>query len=172
MYFELLGQFKKMLGQIGHWLDLATAHAREEGVDPDTYLELRLAPDQFALVRQIQSSCDNAKFAAARLTGTEAPSHPDTERTIPELRARLQAVIAYLDGFQPADLEAAATRVITHPRWQGKFMTGADYFREHAQPNFYFHVTHVYALLRHRGVKLGKLDYLGPLSLRDVASAS
>lgn len=172
MYFELIGQFKKQLGQIGHWLDLATTHARAEGVDPDTFLDLKLAPDQFAFARQVQIACDTAKFVASRLTGKEAPSHADTEKTIEELRARTKSVIAYLDGFTAADFADAATRVISTPRWEGKVMTGADYFREHGLPNFYFHVTHVYALLRHRGVPLGKRDYLGAVTLRDPAAAA
>ena len=74
-------------------------------------------------------------------------------------------MLAYLEQFTPRDFADAAQRVITQPRWEGKVMSGADYFREHALPNFYFHTTHTYALLRHRGVPLGKRDYLGPLSL-------
>ena len=78
----------------------------------------------------------------------------------------MRAVIEYLDGFSEKDFEGAATRVITQPRWEGKVMSGADYFLEHAVPNFFFHVTHAYAILRHNGVVLGKRDYLGPLSQR------
>lgn len=169
MYFETLGQFKKQLGQLGRWFDLATAHAREEGVDPDSYLELRLAPDQFPLARQVQIACDAAKLAASRLTGKDAPSHPDTETTLEQLRARVLSVIAYLDGFVPGDFADAATRTISQPRWENKTMTGHDYFLEHALPNVYFHVVHTYAILRHRGVKLGKPDYLGTLSMRETA---
>src|SRR5262249_6131832 len=133
---------------------------------PNVYLGLRLAPDQFALVRQVQIACDTPKLAASRLSGKEAPSHPDNEQTLEELRARVRAVVQYLDGFSPKDFEAAATRSITQPRWEGKTMTGADYFLEHALPNFYFHLSHVYAILRHNGVNLGKRDYLGALNLR------
>jgi hypothetical protein len=172
MYTAFLGQFKKQLGQISHWIDLAIAHARAEGVDPDSFLELRLAPDQFPLARQIQIACDTAKFAASRLTGIEAPSHPDTEKTLEELRARTKAVIAYLDGFKDSDFADVETRRITQPRWEGKTMSGADYFREHALPNFYFHLTHTYALLRHRGVNVGKRDYLGTLTMQSPAAAS
>jgi hypothetical protein len=74
--------------------------------------------------------------------------------------------VAYVDGFSDKDFEGAATRIVTQPRWEGKVMTGADYFHEHAVPNFFFHTTHAYAILRHNGVSLGKRDYLGPLSLR------
>jgi hypothetical protein len=75
-------------------------------------------------------------------------------------------VLTYLDGFSEKDFAAATTRVVTQPRWEGKMMSGADYFMEHALPNFFFHLTHAYAILRHNGVSLGKRDYLGALSLR------
>ncbi len=166
MYHEFYGQMKKMLRQLDGWLATAADFKDEGGPHGDALLELRLAPDQFALARQVQTACDTAKLSAARLTGTEAPSHPDTEKTIDELRARVRTVIAYLDGFSARDFEGADTRVISTPRWEGKVMTGADYFREHALPNFFFHLTHTYAILRHRGVPLGKRDYLGAVTLR------
>jgi uncharacterized protein len=130
------------------------------------FVGLRLAPDQFAFARQVQTACDTAKLAAARLAGKDAPAHADTEQTLEELRTRIKAVIAYLDGFSAKDFEAAATRSITQARWEGKTMSGADYFLEHALPNFFFHLTHAYAILRHNGVNIGKRDYLGALSLR------
>jgi uncharacterized protein len=80
---------------------------------------------------------------------------------------RVRSVISYLDGFSAADFEGAATRVVTQPRWEGKVMTGEDYLLEHAVPNFFFHATHVYAILRHNGVDIGKRQYLGTLSLRN-----
>ena len=166
MYFEIFGQMKKQLGQLDKWLEAAAAYAKQRSFDPNVFLGMRLAPDQFAFARQVQTACDTPKLAAARLAGKEAPSHPDTEQTLDELRARVAAVIAYLDGFTAKDFEGAATRTITQPRWEGKTMTGADYFLEHALPNFYFHLTHVYAILRHGGVGIGKRDYLGSLNLR------
>ena len=166
MSYEMIGQMKKQLGQLDKWLDAAATYAQEKKFDPNLVLIYRLAPDQFPLVRQIQSSCDTAKLAAARLAGKEAPSHPDTEQTLDEVHARVRAVIGYLDGFSATDFASAATRVITQPRWEGKFMTGADYLLEHAVPNFYFHLSHTYAILRHIGVPLGKRDYLGTLTLR------
>jgi uncharacterized protein len=166
MYFESVGQMKKMLGQLGKWLEAAAAFAQTKKFDPNVFLTLRLAPDQFAFAKQVQSACDTAKLVAARLAGKEAPSHPDTEQTLDELRARVETVIGYLDGFRASDFATAATQVITQPRWEGKVMSGADYFREHGQPNFFFHLTHAYAILRHNGVGLGKRDYLGPLSQR------
>ena len=166
MYHALFGQMKKHLGQLEKWLDAATEHAKAKSFDPNVFLGLRLAPDQFAFVRQVQATCDVAKLAASRLTGKDAPSHPDTEQTIDELRTRIRSVIAYLEGFSEKDFESAATRSVTQPRWEGKTMSGADYFVEHGLPNFFFHLSHAYAILRHNGVSIGKRDYLGPLSLR------
>lgn len=166
MYYEMFCQMKKQLGQLEKWLDAATAFAKEKSFDPNVFIGFRLAPDQFAFARQVQATCDTAKIAASRLTGKEAPVHADTEQTLDELRARARAVITYLDGFSAKDFEGAATRTITQPRWEGKVMTGADYFIEHAVPNFFFHLSHTYAILRHNGVTIGKRDYLGALSLR------
>ena len=117
----------------------------------------------------MQTTCDTAKLAASRVTGKEAPKHPDTEATLDELKARVKSVIEYLDGFSAQDFEGAAARTVTQPRWEGKTMSGADYFVEHGLPNFYFHLAHAYAILRHNGVSLGKRDYLGTLSLRPPA---
>lgn len=166
MYFETLGQMKKMLGQLDHWLDAAAEFAKKKSFDPNLFLGFRLAPDQFAFARQVQAACDTAKLAASRLSGKDAPSHADTEQTLDELHTRARAVIAYLDGFKAVDFEGGANRVVTQPRWQGKVMSGADYFLEHAVPNFFFHITHAFAILRHNGVEVGKRDYLGPLTLR------
>jgi hypothetical protein len=166
MYYETICQMKKMLGQLDKWLEAAAAFATTKSFDPNAFLGFRLAPDQFAFARQVQAACDTAKLAASRLTGKDAPSHPDTEQTIDELRARVRAVIAYLDGFSAKDFQGAATRTVTQPRWEGKTMTGADYFLEHGVPNFFFHLTHSFAILRHNGVNIGKRDYLGPLTLR------
>jgi len=164
MYYETLCQMKKQLGQLDKWLDAATAHATAKSFDPNLFLAFRLAPDQFGFARQVQVVCDTAKLTASRLSGKDAPKHEDNEKTIDELHARVKSVVAYLDGFTAKDFEGAATRSITQPRWEGKTMTGADYFLEHAVPNFFFHLTTSYALLRHNGVGLGKRDYLGTLT--------
>ena len=166
MHHEIIGQMKKMLHQLDKWMEAAAAFAQAKAFDPNVFVGLRLAPDQFAFARQVQSTCDTVKLAAARLAGKDPPVHPDTEQTLEDLRARVRTVIAYLDGFSAKDFQGAATRVVTQPRWEGKVMTGADYFLEHAIPNFFFHITHAYAILRHNGVSIGKRDYLGTLSLR------
>ena len=166
MYTEIFSQMKKQLGQLDKWLGTAEEFAKAKGFDPGLFAGFRLAPDQFALAQQVQTVCDTAKLAASRLTGKAAETHADTETTLEQLRARVRSVIAYLDGFSAKDFEGAAAKVITQPRWEGKWMTGADYFVEHALPNFYFHLTTAYAILRHNGVKIGKRDYLGALSQR------
>jgi hypothetical protein len=169
MYDTLFGQFKKQLRQMLVWFDRLEEHAKARSFSPDVLVVARLAPDQLAFARQVQIACDTAKLASSRLTGKPAPSHADSEQTIEELRGRVKSTLEYLETFSPADFAEAATRVVSQPRWEGKTMTGADYFLEHVMPNFFFHVTHVYALLRHNGVDLGKKDYLGALSLRAPA---
>ena len=166
MHFEIIRQMRKTLGQLETWLDAAAAFAAKKSFDPNVFVGLRLAPDQFPFARQIQTACDTAKLAAARVAGQEAPKHADTEATLEELRARVKTVVAYLDGFTSKDFAGAATRTVTTPRWEGKVMSATDYLLEHAVPNFYFHATTAYAILRHNGVDLGKRDFLGQLSLR------
>lgn len=163
MYYEMFSQMKKQLGQLDKWLETAAEFARAKSIDSRIIADYRLAPDQFPLVKQVQTCCDTAKLAASRLTGKPAESHPDTEQTLEELRTRVRSVIGYLDGMTAKDFEGAPTRVITQPRWEGKWMSGADYFVEHAQPNFFFHLTTAYSILRHIGVKVGKRDFLGVL---------
>lgn len=166
MYLALFHQMKKQLGQLDAWFAAAAEHGTARKFDPNVLLQARLAPDQFAFTRQVQIACDTAKLAAARLTGVDAPVHADTETTLDELRARVTSVLGFLEGLTAAKLEGAADRTVSQPRWEGKTMSGADYFVEHAVPNFFFHLTHVYAILRHNGVAIGKRDYLGALSLR------
>jgi hypothetical protein len=158
-------EMKKLLGQIDGWLDKAEAHATARKFDANTLLQARLAPDMFPLVRQIQATCDQAKYAAARTSGKDVPSHADTETTFAELRTRVASVVAFLDGFSAADFEGAESRRVTTPRWEGKSMSAREYFVEHATPNFFFHLTTTYAILRHNGVEVGKRAYLGPLPL-------
>lgn len=171
MYHETFLQMKKQLGQLDSWFDAAAAAAKAKSFEPDLFVGFRLSPDQFAFARQIQIACDTVKLGASRLTGKEAPSQPDTEKTLDELRARVKTTIAYLDGFSAKDFENAAKATITQPRWEGKTMTGADYFLEHVIPNFYFHLTTAYAILRHNGVALGKRDYLGALTQHAPAAS-
>lgn len=169
MYIEIYGQMKKHLRQLDKWLEMANEHAKARSFDSALYLGFRLSPDQFPFSRQVQTACDTAKLSASRLTGKEAPKFADDEKTIEELRTRISAVITWLDTLTAKDFEGAETRSITQPRWEGKTMTGADYFLEHALPNFYFHLTTTYAILRHNGVNVGKRDFLGPLTQKAPA---
>ena len=164
--YPIVLEMKKLLGTIDAWLDKATAHAAAKKYDPSILLQSRLAPDMFSLVRQIQSACDQVKYAAGRAAGKDIPAHADVEQTIEDVRKRVAAVVAYVDGFTARDFEGADGRTITLPRWEGKSMTATGYFLEYAMPNFFFHLTTAYAILRHNGVDLGKRDYLGALTLR------
>ncbi|MCC6999266.1 MAG: DUF1993 domain-containing protein [Deltaproteobacteria bacterium] len=163
LYDATVPIFSKFLGNIDRWLDKAAAHAKARKFDIDLLCEARLALDQFAFPRQIQSACDTAKYAVAKLTGKTPPSHPDTEQTIEELRARLRTVIDYLATFTREDFVGAEERACQHSWMQGNTMRGGDYLDHYVLPNFHFHVTTAYAILRHNGVDIGKIDFLGSL---------
>jgi uncharacterized protein len=165
LYETTVLQFKITLGQIDKWLDAGVALAESKKFDPSVLLNARLAPDQYPLLRQIQAACDAAKSTAARLTGQEPPKHPDTETTLEEIRARIAKVLAYLDTFKAEDFVAAEERKIVLPFMPDKYLLAPDYVTQLQLPNFYFHATHAYAILRHNGVGLGKTDYIGHLSL-------
>jgi len=164
--FLIISEIKKLLGGIDGWLDKAVAHATAKKFDVNTLLTARLAPDMFPLVRQIQATCDQAKYAAARVAGKEVPSHADTEQTFDELRARVKSVLAFLDTFSAKDFEGTDERSVTTPRWEGKSMTATNYLIEHAMPNFFFHAMAPYAILRHHGVDGGNRDYPGAMTWR------
>lgn len=168
-YFSTVTQMNKMLGNVEVWLDEAVAFAKTKNdFDPDVLVGLRLAPDQYTLLRQIQAACDAAKFCAARTAGKEPPKHPDDEKTLAEIRARLRAVREYLSSFVEADFEGADARPVPLGFMPGKGQSAADYVSELATPNFYFHVTTAYAILRQAGVNLGKRHFIGNLTLRDL----
>jgi hypothetical protein len=166
-YEANIHQFKKMLTNLDKWIETAVSHAQKKSFEPNTLLQARLAPDQYPLVRQVQSACDAAKSAGARLTGKEPPKHPDTEQTIDELRARIHTCVAYLETFKSADFADSENRPIQLPFLEGKVILGSDYLTEMAVPNFYFHTTHAYAILRHNGVDLGKMSFIGSLNTKD-----
>jgi hypothetical protein len=165
--FEVIPQYGKMLKNIDRWLDKAVEHATLKKFDVDTLVHARLAPDQYSLDRQIQSACDSAKFSAAYLTGKEAPAHPDTEKTVAELRARIKSCLSFLETIKESDVAGAEDRKVA-PKWlQGKWVKGDHFLLQMSLPNFYFHVTTAYAILRHNGVDLGKMDFMGSIPLRD-----
>ena len=166
LYDLTVPQLSKMLKNVDRWLEKAISHAEAKKFDVNNLMKARLAPDQFAFDRQIQTVCDNAKFVVGRLTGKEWPAHPDTETTIDQLRARVAAVLTYLESFKRDDFAAADERKITLPWMQGTWMRGDEYVSEFALPNFYFHATTAYAILRHNGIDLGKRDFLGSVPMR------
>jgi hypothetical protein len=159
--FAVITQYVRMLDNLDAWLEKAGSHAKDKGFDPEVFVQARLAPDQYALVQQVQSACDAAKFAAAYLSGQKAPSHPDTETTLATLRARVATCSTYLKGFTAADFTGAEERRVAPPWMGGSSVRGETYIHRISVPNFYFHVTTAYAILRHNGVVLGKQDYIG-----------
>lgn len=169
MFHQIVStQFAKVLGNLSAILDKAAAFAEPKKVDMEVLLNARLAPDQFNLLRQIQIACDTANLGAARLIGKEAAaqSFPDTEKTLADAKVRIQSTIDILKKLTVADFAESATRRITQPRWQGKSLSGEEFLIQHVTPNFYFHITTAYAILRHNGVDVGKKDYLGELPYR------
>jgi len=159
--------FEKTLRNLEQWMDKAAAHAKAKSFEVDVLVQARLAPDQFALVGQVQSACDQAKVAAAYLSGKQPPSHPDTERTFAELRQRIQKCLTFLETVQAKDLAGAEERKVAPPWLGGKWLRGDDYLVHMALPNFFFHATMAYAILRHNGVELGKMDYIGSLPIQE-----
>jgi hypothetical protein len=167
LYDATVPIFTKHLRAIDKWLDKAVASAGQRKFDPEILLQARLAPDQYPFLRQIQAACDQAKWACAKLAGKEGPSHPDTEKTIADVRARLKTVIDYLATFKKDDFNGAEERHIRHNYFpEGKHVRGGDYLDHLALPNFHFHVTTAYAILRHNGVDLGKQDYIPELPFK------
>lgn len=164
MLYEItVPQFTKMLHNLNLMMDKALQNSVERKFEMDVLLNSRLAPDQFNFIRQVQIACDTAKFYAARMTGKEAPVNEDTEKNLPELKARIETVIGYLNSFKAEDFKGAEERKISQPRWEGKYLTGFEFATQHAIPNVYFHVATAYAILRHNGVPVGKKDFLGEM---------
>jgi hypothetical protein len=154
--------FKAMLGNLSHILDKAQAHAEAKKFDPAALLQFRLAPDMLPFTRQIQVACDAAKNGVARISGVEAPKFEDGEATFAELKARIQKTLDYLATVPAERLDGTEDKDITFPvgRETTRTMKGESYLKLWALPNFFFHITTAYAILRHNGVELGKADYL------------
>ena len=164
LYEQTIPVFARMLGNLDTLLDKAQAHAEGAKYDVAAVLSARLFPDMFTLTRQVQLATDFVKGACARLAGQEVPRWEDTESTLPELKARLRKTLDFLAGFTPAQFEQAATRAIELKTPAGVFhFTGDTFVANWALPNFYFHVTTAYNLLRHNGVPVGKLDFIGKI---------
>lgn len=155
--------FVKMLGNMLNWLQIARAHAEAKKFDTAVYLGLRLAPDMLPFSRQIQIASDSAKGCVARLAGVEIPKWEDTEASLDELEARIRRTIEFVNSVPAERFEGSDARVIELQMRNGQVLSfsGEDFLRHYAMPNFYFHTTTTYALLRHAGVALGKPDFLG-----------
>ncbi|NDZ16363.1 DUF1993 domain-containing protein [Variovorax sp. WS11] len=154
--------FLRGLGQLSHLLDKGIAHAQASGLDPAVLVDARLAPDMFTLAGQIQSASDASKLGTARIAGLTAPSFPDTETTYAELQARVAKTVDYLQSVDRALIDGFEDRPVTmKARGNELTFTAQRYLLQFALPNFFFHVTTAYDVLRHSGVPLGKMDYLG-----------
>ena len=175
LYTITVPAMKKALVALSALLDKTAAHAatkesswRPAAVFEEALLNDRLIFDQFSLTKKIQVACDNAKGCAARLSGREAPKHEDTEKTVAELKARIEKTIAFLDSVKPEEIAGKEGVQVTLPYFPGKLMTGFEYVTEYAIPNFYFHVTTAYSIMRKNGLEIGKNDYMGGLPLKDT----
>lgn len=146
-------------------LDKALAHAKAKNFDPSVLVQARLAPDMLALARQVQIASDVAKACAARLAGIENPSFADVEQTIPELKERIKKTVDFLRSVQAVQIDGSEERTITFKTRTSEYMfKGQPYLLQYAIPNFFFHVTTAYAILRHNGVDIGKADFQGGFS--------
>lgn len=157
----VVDQFSHSLKNLKAILLKARTFAEERKFDENNYLGLRLAPDMFPLVKQVQITTDIAKGAAARLAGKTAPVYEDKENTLAELLTRLDRTIEFLQTLGHEDFKNYPSTKISFPWKSGVFLAGQDFYTSHALPNFYFHMTTTYALLRHAGVVIGKGDFLG-----------
>jgi len=161
--------FETILNALSANLDKAEAYSTVKKIDPSVLLVMRLAPDMFALTRQVQVVCDQAKNGAARLAGVEPPKFEDNETNIAQLKERIAKTIAFLKGLDTKAIDASAERDITFPLGQSKGqMRGDDYLNHFVLPNFYFHATAAYAILRHAGVDVGKRDFLGSIPIKRI----
>lgn len=162
MYSALVPPLTHSLQALSAILAKAQAHCEARKIDPAAFLAARLYPDMLPFIKQVQIACDTAKGAASRLAGTEIPSHPDTETSFAELQARIQKTLDHLASFKPEQIDGSEGRavVMKFPNSTLEFV-GQQYLSGFVLPNFYFHLTTAYALLRHGGVELGKRDYLG-----------
>jgi hypothetical protein len=162
MYAATVPLFTRMLNNLLHLLDKAEAYAAERKFDVNVLVASRLAPDMHPLSFQVQSATDRSKFALARLTGRTPPSWPDDEKTVEDLRARIRKALEFIGGFAEADLAGADDRKIPiKVRGEDVMMAGQDYLHNNVYPNFFFHVTTAYDILRHNGVPIGKRDFVG-----------
>jgi hypothetical protein len=162
-YDATVPAFLQILGSLTGILNKAEAHCRAKNIQPEVMLGARLYPDMLPFTRQIQLACDFAAKGCARLTQSEVPVTPDTEKSFDELRQRLAKAIDYVKAFKPAQFDGADTRDVTFPAGPNNALTlkGQQFVNNFAFPNFYFHAAIAHGILRHNGVEIGKRDFLG-----------
>jgi hypothetical protein len=155
--------FLQILGSLSGILSKAEAHCKAKNIQPEVLLGARLYPDMLPFAKQIQLVCDFSGKSCARLTQSEVPTTPDTEKTFDELKARLAKTIDYVKAFKPAQFDGAGSREVTFPVGPDKTLTlkGQQFLNNYAFPNFYFHAATAHGILRHNGVEIGKRDFLG-----------
>lgn len=164
LYDVTVPLYLKTLGNLSAILEKGAAFAAERKFDPATLLSYRLAPDMFPLTRQVQTAADQAKRAVARLAGVEAPPYEDNEASFADLQARIAKTVAFINTIKPEQMEGAATRqIVLKLGGKERTFTGQAYLLHNALPNFFFHASATYDILRHAGVHLGKADFLGLL---------
>jgi uncharacterized protein len=162
MYQISVPVFDRRLKAHAAIIDRAAAHAEAKKIEPAAFMNDRLYPDMFPYWLQVQSACDHAKNSVARLTGVEMPIFDETVKTFEGVKARISQTLTFVNGKSAGDFEGAEDRVITLTQnGRERQMTGLDYFLNSALPNFYFHLTTAYGILRHNGVEIGKRDFMG-----------
>jgi hypothetical protein len=162
MYQASVPVFVRMLDNLTKILDLAVQYAEEKKIDPSVLINARLAPDMYPLTRQVQIATDMAKGCAARLAGLEVPVYEDNETTFPELQARIAKTLAFIQSVSAEQIDGSEERtVILKLRGKEVSFKGQPYLLHFVLPNFYFHITIAYAILRHNGLAIGKMDYIG-----------
>ncbi|NPC59158.1 DUF1993 domain-containing protein [Caenimonas soli] len=152
---------------VERWLDKAQAHSLAQGIKMSALLHAQLAPDMRDFIYQIQSACDYTKAGAAWLSGQRPPRHEDNEQTLEEIRARIRRTVKFAESVQPAQYAEADRQQVSMSGAPGKVLVGRDYLLQMVLPNVYFHAGMAYAILRHKGVDVGKMDFLGPVNFVD-----
>lgn len=174
LYTITIAPMIKSLTALKTVLDKATAHVEAHKLSwmsfEESMLNDRIIFDQFHLIRQIQIACDNAKGAAARLAEVEVPKHDDTEKTFAELQKRIDTTLEFVNSIKSEQIIGKEDIHVILPYFPDKYLTGFEYATEYAMPNFMFHVTTAYAIIRKNGVPLGKGDFIGSISFKDLKS--
>jgi uncharacterized protein len=168
MYYQVIAQCTQSLKNLETCLDKADRYAVAKKFDTGVLMTSRLAPDMQPFTYQVQSACDYVKAAAAWLSGQTPPRHEDNEQTIDELRARIQKTVAFAESVKEAQYAEAGKTKVKLSWAPGKVIGGEDYLLQMTIPNTFFHIAMAYAILRHNGVDVGKMDFLGSINLVDA----